>query len=505
METFSKIRNNFKLQPDIWFFYGFLLTFTLSVRKVLFFYPINGQFNEYTGIYLYLSDIFLILTLLSWGYTLLCNNNNYLSTITIRLKLFHVEHSTRTALIVLPFILVIWAFSSTIWSDNKTLSLFRSIKILEFYGLYVYLIYKIVPRGTIFRSILRLISILGLFQAIIGIWQFIIQHSVGLFWLKESLISADIPGVAKLVFGGQKIIRAYGLFPHPNILGGFLLFSLTAGYVYIKMFHVEQMGGKNVPRGTFVKLLPLIVIIQSVALLMTFSKSAITALALSLVYMAYKIVPRGTKLLIGLKKMFHVEHFTRKLLLICGIILVLGIIFRPDTNSLLFKSLNERIFYLNVSRGTILAGPILGAGNGQSVLISGNFVPRGTIIEDWQYQPVHNIFLLIWSELGLIGLLMFLLILWKLFHVEQSMPKHDIRCALHTNDGCEVFEPTATTIVPRGTLLAHRELITILKGLVLGLIFIMLFDHYLWDIQQGEVLLWISMGLLVGISSIDKY
>ena len=76
--AFKKIFASFLERPDVWFFYGFLITFTLSIRKVLFFYPINGTFNEYTGIYLYLSDIFLCLTVISW-FIILCNKYSILS------------------------------------------------------------------------------------------------------------------------------------------------------------------------------------------------------------------------------------------------------------------------------------------------------------------------------------------------------------------------------------------------------------------------------------------
>jgi hypothetical protein len=38
------------------------------------------------------------------------------------------------------------------------------------------------------------------------------------------------------------------------------------------------------------------------------------------------------------------------------------------------------------------------------------------------------------------------------------------------------------------------------KGILLGFIFIMLFDHYFWDIQQGSLMLWILLGIIAGIN-----
>jgi O-antigen ligase len=193
-----------------------------------------------------------------------------------------------------------------------------------------------------------------------------------------------------------------------------------------------------------------------------------------------RIVPRGTILDIFKHKLFHVEQIYRKLLLLFGIVLALAIITKPDINSLLFKSLNERLIYLNVSRGTILAHPLIGFGNGQFVLKMNKFVPRGTILETWQFQPVHNVFLLIWSELGIVGLMLFVLLLWKLFHTSHN--------------------------VPRGTSdLASMEHFSIyVRGILLGFIFIMLFDHYLWDIQQGQIMLWLVFALMFDSIHIDK-
>ncbi|MFA6973634.1 MAG: O-antigen ligase family protein [Parcubacteria group bacterium] len=395
---------------------------------------------------------------------------------------------------------------------------------------YLYIIYNVprLPRqmfhvehfdwgGTFFKRSAQIIIATGVIQAMIAICQFVIQHSIGLTWLRESDIGANIPGVAKLILDSHKIIRSYGLFPHPNILGGFLLISIILTWSYHKLFHVEQFGQTRIKSK-----INTLLIIQLIGLILTFSKSAILGLAITAIYINIKNnVPRGT---FNFKKslgMFHVEHFSRRLILTLGIILALGYIIRPNINSALFKSLNERLLYLNVSRGTILAQPLIGVGFGQFVLNMDEYAPRlpagrqvEPTLESWQYQPVHNVFMLIWSELGIIGLGLFTWWLWQLFHaclsgrqVEQKYLKPDVECSTWNNDHCEAFAPTHEPIVPRGTILAQQKTLHILRGALLGLIFIMLLDHYLWDIQQGEVLFWIAAGLIAGMvrmNSIDK-
>ena len=473
MDSVKKLWHNFKAQPDVWFLYGFLATFTLSIRKVLFFYPISGQFNEYSGIYLYLGDIFLILTIIFWIISILRNKSSLLSS-------YKSTISKNKLLFIIPLLLAIWSFISTGWVDNKNIALFRSIKLLEFYLLYAYVVF-VVPCGTILKRILQITIFFGLFQSIIGIWQFIVQKSVGLFWLKESLISPEILGVAKIILGGEKFIRSYGLFPHPNILGGFLLFSIIVTFVYHKcstiegMFHVEHHTGQAWNNNKFFKLF---IAIQFIALLLTFSKSAILGVIIALLYI---FVPHGTKILNSIKQMFHpstnvphgtcygagVEHFRRKILILIGIVLVLAYIIKPDINSLFFKSLDERSLYTNVSYGTILSNLLLGLGSGQFVPNMQNYTVHN--LESWQYQPVHNVLLLIWSELGIIGISLFLWWIWRLFHVKQKIPKRDVKCSTWNKEHCEVYEPVDHKIVPHGTLMFNQQLLKILKGLLLGL------------------------------------
>jgi len=631
MNQLQKIWNNFKAQPDVWFFYGFLATFTLSVRKVLFFYPINEQFNEYTSIYLYISDLFLLSIAISWLVSILRNKQFLLSiikaaTVPPREKCstwnnFRGRHGT----LLLPLFLVAWSFISINWSVNQDIALFRSIKLFEYYILFLYLIIKIVPRtsrqmfhvehssniispkcstwnntsttnhsdwdGTILRNTFKIIISISLIQAIIGIWQFIAQHSIGLFWLKESLISPEIAGVAKIILNQEKIIRAYGLFPHPNILAGFLLFSIIITIAYRKMFHVEQFQGqawniltgmeqksdsklaikcstwnnsqcetykptKNVPRGTIIDVIQriisdrafsIILVIQIVATILTFSKSAILGLIIAIGYAYWTSIKAYAVKLFHVEQfsqksispeqsikcstwdndhceaynkntksnnnMFHVEHFGRKSIILLGIFVTLVVIIKPDINSLLFKSLNERMLYLNVSRGTISDNYIFGIGSGQFVADMHNHTNQA--LSDWQFQPVHNVFLLVWSELGLIGLALLIWMLWKMFHVEQFerkivTPELSIKCSTPAsrrrvvvsasrggwnNSHCETYKPAEN--VPRGTF--SPIVIKLFKGLIIGFIFIMLFDHYLWDIQQGQMMLWMALAFLVSI------
>ena len=520
MDIIGKLWLKFKRRPDIWLFYAFLAVFPLSVRKVVYFIPIRGGYNEFTGISIYVSDILLVAFLSSW-LIVLCNNKECLSINSISdfswklaRKMFHVEHFflqskdeaiklytqvIHNKLLLFPFVLVFFSFLSTIWSAEKLLAISRLFKLLEFSLLYVYLWIN-VPRGTFLKSTLKVIIFTGIAHGLLGIAQFIKQSSIGLFWLKESILSQGMTGIAKIVLNGDIYIRSYGLFPHPNILGGFLLLSLLCTFMYIKLFHVEQFNGEKkseavalakmfhvehcVKKPVFISL---IVIIQIMALFLTFSKSAIFGLFVAIIYIVSKYfsinVPRGTF-------KWSKRGAWIKFLLVVGIFIATMFILKPEYYSLIGRSVEDRIGYLNVSRGTFFANPILGIGSGQYVNNLLNV--KGTL--DWQYQPVHNVFLLILNELGLIGLALFIVLLFKLFHVEQFNKDNAVNCSTWNND-----LNNRSANVPRGTI-TDMEGMVYLRAILIGFLFIMLFDHYLWDIQQGQIMFWLVAGLLIGSS-----
>lgn len=627
MQIVDKAWISFKKQPDFWFFCGFLVFFAFSIRKVIYFFPINGQFNEYASTYLYLSDILLLSALIVW-----------IIILRHRIIKLSIYKKLRQPKLYIPLLFVIWAIISLLWAQNRYLALFRSLKLIEFYGLYLYIMFRIVPRGTFctdnsdysepdlnsksliiqhpeipdchsgyknnkrfvprgtfFVKLVQILVGIGLFQAIIAILQFFQQSSIGLFWLKESLISSNMPGVAKIVLDGHKYIRAYGLFPHPNILAGFLAFSIILTLLYIKMFHVEHYWQR------WRLILQLILVIQIVAIILTFSKSAILGLLLGLSYLAinvprgtinnqgakltemnichserseaesrnligsfdsseadslkmtfkncstwnilyywlwlllviqilatilfmskmafiglfivavclgcfqifhsnFKNVPRGTLCGLSVKQVW--KRYRKLIFLVSACLILLIYITKPNSQSLIGNSLNDRLGYINVSRGTILDNPVLGLGIGQYV----PYLNSLNNLLDWQFQPVHNVFLLIWAELGIIGLVIFIVFLWNSF---QIVPRGTICCQdIMQNKNCDKVEFINSSNnlnndylhknnccnCSTWNILIRRYFIAIF----ITLIFISLFDHYLWDIQQGQIMLWMVLGIMAG-------
>jgi O-antigen ligase len=102
-----------------------------------------------------------------------------------------------------------------------------------------------------------------------------------------------------------------------------------------------------------------------------------------------------------------------------GIFFVGLVYLKFDFQTFFVKSLGERFLYLKFSERIISENPIMGVGAGQFIFELKRSLPNLVI---WQYQPVHNIFLLIWSELGVVGLVLFIMLLGKLFFLLKSKP-----------------------------------------------------------------------------------
>ncbi|MFH1559642.1 MAG: O-antigen ligase family protein [Patescibacteria group bacterium] len=365
---------------------------------------------------------------------------------------------------------------SFVKSTNKLLSFH------QFFHFFIWIIFAliIIHKIKTFNNIISYIktSILsGLAQSVIAILQFLKQSSIGLSFLGESLFAPNILGVAKIDFTAEKIIRVYGTQPHPNILAAFLFMNL----VFLWFFLINKQKNPNCSTWNILKksqkinqnkkiylknktLITLIFLLYSflvIALFLTFSRSIIFFFIIFIL----------------LIQLFHVEQLkqNKKILYLTAFLLLsLLIIFYPLLKSRInekqFSSANQnqtlRETYKKIANNFIYQKPLTGIGAGNFVLsISHQSL---THLKPWEIQPVHNIYLLLASELGLITLSIALFLLYFiLFHVEQ-----------YSN--------------------FHYKITPIKLGIII-LLTAGLFDHYLYSFSQGNAILafifaiWISL------------
>lgn len=133
------------------------------------------------------------------------------------------------------------------------------------------------------------------------------------------------------------------------------------------------------------------------------------------------------------------------------------------------QSFELRQKYAQYAFETILDNAYYGAGTGNFVL--GMKDARPFNFETWQIQPVHNLYLLIAAEIGLIGFLFLFLFVFKRLK--------------NLNKLSESWNKTGVYALA-------------------GFLSLGFFDHYFWTIPQTILFFWLAIALIPGSSKIKK-
>lgn len=394
------------------FFYVLLISLPLGTRFLVYQFTIG--FHEYESIFIYLSDVLMILFL-----------TTFLPTT--------IPWSSLRPVAILLFLAAISIFSA--FSIGLAIYNFIRLALLVLFTLSTA---KILKTGIVkLENVFAILAGLAVFQSILGILQFIKQSSFGLGILGEPFLDTETGGIAKIVVGGAKILRAYGTFPHPNVLAAFLILGLCA-LLYFWIRKPSIIHGL----GMFTVLL---------GLLFAFSRTAWVIAAIVLVgtiiyYRNWKLAVLIAAILAVFLSAFNPYIFPRAQI------------------SASEPSVSYRLEYNKLALDLIKQNP-LGVGIGNQVLYSvkNEIYQKFGMDQVWQWQPVHNIYLLIASEVGILGLLAFLIFLSR--------------------------------------IIIHNSLFIIPTLMLLALLLFGLVDHFLWTLQPGRLMLWLIIGILMGVSS----
>lgn len=428
----------------------------LKIEKVLFYFlaasffwqlrliwqPLGRGFNEWTSIYFYATDLIIVAVLFLW---------------LIRIWREKLKFSFSRADIFLGIFLAVVGLSIMV-ATNKLLAGYGFIKLLEMAALFLY-VKNNFSRIYNFRIFWHLFIASALVQGLVAISQFFTQKNLGLKFFAESPLAPSLAGVAKIVVNGQNFIRAYGLVPHPNILAAILVVAIF-GLVYLWVRHYQEMS----PWHGIINAVILVVLLW--ALLLTFSRSITIIGGLFLL---------GWLIFTWLKNKEYRKSVPIVFLLLLIVNCLLLVVYWPyaasryDPASLAgSQSVNLRVLYNGAAWDIIKQSPLWGVGQGNFVLIFGQSYDK---LQSWAWQPVHNVYLLIAAETGFLGLLAFLVFLF--FTIKNVWSG---RQGLET--GCLLL-------------------------IVIYLLLIGLFDHFWWDLQQGQIMFWLLLGLLSAHSSMD--
>jgi len=438
-------------------FYLFLLLIPLQLRAI-----VSWQGSDWNSIFFYLTDLLLVGVFV-------------LAVVNTKLKGLRFKKSD---IFLLLFLLV--AGISVFAGSDKNVGIFRFLKLLEFVLLYVYIMYR--KESVKIAGIYKVFVFGGVFQAILAIAQFFKQSSLGLKFIEAGTYAPGAPGVATFVSGGEKVMRAYGSFPHPNVLAAFLLFAVFSFYT---------LWLSNAFKSKKSQLLYVICCMLCVfALFLTFSREVVlTFIFVSLAFLLFRFFQ--------LRAFYHSEERLQhgKRLMILSLFFVVfsvasALFVLPYFKtrfvgiSLQEEAIDLRFFYDKMAVLMIKEKPLTGIGIGDFVNYShtANFqafirAANKTLesagestreIPEWIYQPAHNIYLLIATEIGILGALFFVVfVLLKIIKAIKPIKPKEIS---------EVIGPMIFLFV--------------------GFLAIGLSDHFFWTLQSGTIMFWLGLALL---------
>lgn len=276
-----------------------------------------------------------------------------------------------------------------------------------------------------FPAILAGLAMSTVTQLLLVTMQFIHQSSLqGIwYWLGERRIVLSLPDVAKISVYGREYLRPYGTFSHPNALGGYFVLL----YFFIHWFK------QHLPKNTHIALANIILFVCPFLVLLSFSKVAILSFVVGNLILVWR-------------------DFTYRKCLLClvarsSVLIVMLLMFTIPLGDP--YSLQKRLVLIENSFRIFVDHSLWGVGLGNYTVAQSSIqvIPRLAPL----FQPVHNIFLLILTEIGLGGVMF-------VFYCIRQM----------------------RFVVPLGTKLLTIFMVVFITGL---------FDHYWVTQPQTQLLL----------------
>lgn len=440
-----------------------------------------------------------------------------------------MAHSWRWLLIVTP---LLYALASSLWATDSILALFTWISLFESVLLFIFLTQFPLQLSRVIHILLLTASI----QATLAFFQVATQMTMESTLLGMALHDVLQGGSAVIETSTIRILRAYGSFPHPNVLGGFLAATLFLCVVYTSrkkilparhVFVAAQSkirggitplneGGSGghpvcshllmtpsipllegegnplvspIPSKHWHVFLVIVTILLTLGLFLSFSRSAWLAFGLGLLFFVALLlrhrkqyIPTQEKLLPTSPHDSTSPHFLKIIIAIIAVTsIVIGffgrdfITTRLTANGRLEQmSLRERARTYQEAWTLLKTHPLKGVGLGNYTLALAQAFPHRAVFE---YQPAHNVFLLILVELGSIGFsLIILAFLFLFIHLRRALRSISSR------------NTSSLTHEKNHWLHAFLAVLVILTVLLS-------FDHYLWSLHFGRLFFSLILGI----------
>lgn len=415
------------LQKIIFSILIFLLPSQLSLHLWPDWAHVFGIRVDYLSPTFYLTDFLILLLFISW----------FLERRLTKGKKAIVSSESPFKLVLVTGV-IFFIVLNIFFAKTPPAAIYKWLKAGEYFLLVIYVARskKLKFYGWIIKPLMFSLITFSL----IAFVQFYLQHTIGgaLYFLGERTFNSSTPGIALASILGKVYMRPYSTFSHPNSMAGFYLVGMLLLW-----------GVKGSKKNEKLKTLALF--FSVITLVITFSVGSWVAFGLVAIYFTVFEERRG--LISKSVKMFF------------WTIVLVSLLSPFVSKSYLTQEtgVTEKIskrLELAEAAGLIFSeSPLVGVGLNNFVVALPEVGVKPAV--SWWLQPVHNIFLLLLAETGLIGLIVFVIFLWKALvsTIEFSKDKKYITAAF---------------------------LVILITGLV---------DHYWLTLQQNQLLFALVVGL----------
>lgn len=275
------------------------------------------------------------------------------------------------------FSVFLFALLNILVAHTPLIALYQWLKFLEVWILYI--AYK--EQKTSVKNIILIFLASTILQTVLSVLQIIEKQTLQGFWyfLGERSLSLSSPDVAKITIQGIELLRPYGTFSHPNSLAGYFLLI----FVFFTFQPIFDRYGVW--------------------------RQILTTLCFFLIVLSSS---QTTIIVFGVIQVIYALYWARKtkctVCLLPKLILVIPIIFLLILGGHDPQSFSKRWYLIQSSFQIIYQYAITGVGLGNYLYFQAKFP---SLFYPPFLQPVHNIALLFISEVGIVGIAVFMQIL----------------------------------------------------------------------------------------------